>query len=115
MTAIPADEPRYYRVDKFAVPARSRREFVERVRVTHDLLKTMPGFIGDMVLEHASGPGEFNFVTIVEWRNQGAIQRARQAVGTAQRAAGFDPYEMFERLNIKADIATYTALAPEFA
>lgn len=59
---------RIYRVD-FVVPDHAREEFINRVRRTHELLRTQPGFLQDFVLEQSSGPGEFNFVTVVEWES----------------------------------------------
>lgn len=96
-----------YRVDKFAVPAGAREEFLERVQATHDLLRTLPGFIRDVLLEQAGGPGEFNFVTIAEWDSQESIASARAAVEAMHRKIGFDPQEMVARLSIRKDIADY--------
>src|SRR6266446_8983692 len=69
-----------YRVDKFVVPTGAREEFLERARRTHALLKAQPGFLQDLILEQSSGPGEFNFVTVVEWASQEAVENARAAV-----------------------------------
>jgi len=41
---------RIYRVDKFVVPDRAREEFIHNVRNTHELLRTLPGFLQDFVL-----------------------------------------------------------------
>jgi heme-degrading monooxygenase HmoA len=60
------ESERIYRVDKFVVPDRAREEFLHKVRRTHELRRTLPGFLQDFVLEQSSGPGEFNVVTIVE-------------------------------------------------
>jgi heme-degrading monooxygenase HmoA len=99
-----------YRVDKFVVPGLAREEFLERARRTHALLKTQPGFLQDLILEQSSGPGEFNFVTIVEWASQEAVENARAAVVTLHREMNFTPQEVFARLDIKADIANYKRL-----
>jgi heme-degrading monooxygenase HmoA len=101
---------RIYRVDKFIVPSGAREEFIEKARRTHALLKTQPGFLQDFVLEQSSGPGEFNFVTIVEWASQDAVENARAAVVTLHRQTNFTPQEVFARLDIKADIANYKRL-----
>ena len=82
---------RIYRVDKFAVPGGAREEFLERARRTHSLLKAQPGFLQDFVLEQSSGPGEFNFVTIVEWASPEAVENARAAVLALQRGMNFNP------------------------
>ncbi|MCU1240840.1 MAG: hypothetical protein JWO71_1566 [Candidatus Acidoferrum typicum] len=101
---------RVYRVDKFIVPRGAREEFLEKARRTHELLKTQPGFLQDFVLEQSSGPGEFNFVTIVEWASQEAVENARAAVVTLHREMKFTPQEVFARLAIKADLANYKRL-----
>ena len=102
--------PRIYRVDKFAVPSAAREEFVEKARWTHAVLKAQPGFLQDFILEQSSGPGEFNFVTIVEWASQEAVENARAAVLAAHRETNFNPQETLARLEIKADIANYKRL-----
>jgi heme-degrading monooxygenase HmoA len=76
-------------VDKFVVPENAREEFLGKVRATHAVLKTQPGFVRDAILEQSSGPGEFNFVTIVEWENSGAIDGARRAVAALHQKINF--------------------------
>ena len=99
-----------YRVDKFVVPGAAREEFLERARRTHLLLQAQPGFVQDFILEQSSGPGEFNFVTLVEWASQEAFENARQAVQKLHAEMKFNPRETIARLGIKADIADYTRL-----
>jgi heme-degrading monooxygenase HmoA len=101
---------RVYRVDKFVVPGVAREEFLGKVRPTHALLKSQPGFLQDFVLEQSSGPGEFNFVTIVEWASQEAVENARAAVVKLHREMNFNAQELFARLGIKADLAYYNRL-----
>lgn len=101
---------RIYRVDKFVVPGEARDEFLRQLRRSHAVLQKQPGFVRDLVLEQSAGPGEFNFVTIVEWESQDAIENARDAVGDMHEREGFDPQEMFSRLGITADVATYTRI-----
>ncbi|MGH8606446.1 MAG: antibiotic biosynthesis monooxygenase family protein [Gammaproteobacteria bacterium] len=98
---------RFYRVDKFVVPDRAREEFISKVRNTHELLRTLPGFLQDLVLEQSSGPGEFNFVTIVEWDGVESIENAKTAVMAMHKKTNFNPQEMLARLGIKADLANY--------
>ncbi|MBX5240245.1 antibiotic biosynthesis monooxygenase [Rhizobium sp. NLR22b] len=101
----------FYRIDKFIVPAAAREEFLVKVMMTHKLLEAQEGFIEHKVLEQVAGPGEFNFVTIAEWQNNEVVERARAAVMAAHKAANFDPQEMFSRLGIRADIASYKPVA----
>ena len=95
------------RVDKFVVPAPAREEFLDKVHATHAVFWTQPGFVRDAILEQSSGPGEFNFVTIVEWENGGAIDGAREAVAALHQKMNFDAHAMINRLGIRADIANY--------
>jgi heme-degrading monooxygenase HmoA len=98
---------RIYRVDKFVVPDSARQEFISRVRSTHERLRTLPGFLQDFVLEQSSGPGEFNFVTIVEWDSVESIENAKNAVMAIHKDMNFNPQEMLTRLGIKADRGNY--------
>lgn len=99
-----------YRVDKFVVPSQARDEFLEKVRKTHQLLRTLPGFVQDLLLEQSSGPGEFNFVTIVEWDSSTSIENAKAAVMAMHKETNFAPQEMFARLGISADRANYRGI-----
>jgi heme-degrading monooxygenase HmoA len=98
---------RIYRVDKFVVPDHAREEFISRVRNTHQLLRTLRGFLQDFVLEQSAGPGEFNFVTMVEWDGLASLENARAAVMAMHKETHFNPQEMFARLGIKTDLANY--------
>lgn len=100
----------FYRIDKFAVPASARDEFLMNMVCMHTLLQAQEGFIGHTVLEQVAGPGEFNFVTIAEWENAEMFERMRVAVA-AQTTAKIDQQDMFERLGIRADIAGYKPVA----
>jgi heme-degrading monooxygenase HmoA len=99
-----------YRVDKFAVPAAGRDEFLGRVTTTHELLRRQEGFLRDAILEQQSGPGAFNFVTVVEWASPGAVDRVSAEVAAMHKRIGFDRNEMIERLGIRADIGNYQRL-----
>jgi heme-degrading monooxygenase HmoA len=103
----PSTARHIYRVDKFVVPESARDEFVGKVGQTHALLRAQPGFVRDYVLEQSSGPGEFNFVTFVEWESADVVDTVRAAVSAFHESTNFDPQEMFARLDIKADVAIY--------
>jgi heme-degrading monooxygenase HmoA len=101
----------FFRVDKFVVPAAAREEFLVNVMMTHKLLEAQDGFIDQKVLEQVAGPGEFNFVTIAQWESADVVERVRAAVAAAHKAANFDPQQMFARLGIRADMASYKPVA----
>ncbi|HEY5955475.1 MAG TPA: hypothetical protein VIV60_02930 [Polyangiaceae bacterium] len=99
-----------FRVDKFIVPSSSRDEFLEQIHLTHELLRSLPGFVEDFILEKIGGPGAYNIVTTVIWAHQAAIDNARGQVHESQRARGFEPQEFWERLGIQADLGNYQRL-----
>lgn len=101
---------RLYRIDKFKVPAEAQCEFLDRVHMTHAILRTLPGFIEDHILEQTSGPGVFNVVTLAIWANAASVEHAKTVVAAKQRGAGFDPKELLSRLHIEADLATYAEI-----
>jgi heme-degrading monooxygenase HmoA len=101
----------FYRIDKFVVPAAAREEFLVKVMMTHKVLEAQEGFVNHAVLEQVAGPGEFNFVTVAEWESADVVERVRAVVAAAHKAANFDPQEMFARLGIRADLASYKPVA----
>jgi hypothetical protein len=101
-----------YRVDKFRVPEPARGEFLSQVHATHAVLRCQPGFVRDVILEQTSGPGGFNFVTIVEWSHAAAMEPAREAVAALHRRMNIEPKEMLARLDIRADMANYRTVDP---
>jgi heme-degrading monooxygenase HmoA len=102
----PADR-RFYRVDRFVVPAAAREEFMARVFQTHEVLRRQPGFIRDYILEQVSGPAEFNIVTFAEWESDDFVAGARAAVAELHRSTRVDPQELFARLEIRTDLGNY--------
>lgn len=99
-----------FRVDKFVVPASGREEFLGRVAQTHAVLRAQDGFVRDIILEQQSGPGEFNFVTLVEWSDPGVLDHVTAEVARMHERIGFNPRETIARLGIRADIANYRSL-----
>jgi len=96
-----------YRIDKFAVPDAGRTEFLEKVRITHERIRTLNGFIWDVILEQVTETAEFNIVTIVEWESSEAINQARDQVHKLHEEMSFGPKELFTRLGIRADLENY--------
>lgn len=99
-----------YRIDKFIVPAESRDVFLERVHETHSVLRGMPGFISDFIVEQVGGPGVFNLVTTVIWKDQTAIDYAKSAMHQHHANSRFNPQQFWDQLGIKADLANYRKL-----
>lgn len=99
-----------YRVDKFNVPKTSRDEFLAKVNETHQILRDMPGFLQDFILEQDLDPNFCSILTFVEWENQESVENAKVKVGDRQKEKGFNPKEVFTKLNIKADMGTYSQI-----
>lgn len=99
-----------FRVDKFKVPAAARDQFLERARASHELLRTIPGFVEDFFLEHTDDSGVSNFVTIVVWQHAQAFHSAKAIVAQQYQKRGDNPGEILNRLGIEADMAAYTEL-----
>ncbi|MEX2345751.1 MAG: ester cyclase [Balneolaceae bacterium] len=94
-------------IDKFIVPQEAKEEFINRLDTNLDFIRTLPGFVKTAVYEQTGGEGEFNFVTTAFWESNEALVNARTAVTNEYQKQGFDPPEMFERLNIRMDRAVY--------
>ena len=96
-----------YRVDIFQVPVQARRRFLDRVEETHRVLRTIPGFVEDHILERSSGPGACTIATIAIWENEAAVSHARTVVGAWHRRTGFSPQKLMSDLGIEAAIGDF--------
>lgn len=96
-----------YRIDKFVVPPISRDRFIERLEKTHRTLDHADGCEQNIILEQVDGPGQFNIVTFVQWRDEAAYQAAKNASQASQAAEGFDSAAFMKELGVVADLAIY--------
>ena len=94
-----------YRVYKFIVPDSGHDEFLNAVKKTHKLLRKLPGFRQDFILEQISGSGIYNFVTVVEWANNDFVVEAMQTIKLMQERDNFHPQEIMKRNHIKGDFS----------
>ncbi|HKB15301.1 MAG TPA: antibiotic biosynthesis monooxygenase [Planctomycetota bacterium] len=101
-----------FRVDRFVVPQDARDEFLARVRETHVFLRDLRGFLGDLVLEQVSGPGESTFFTLVGWDDASSVEEAKAAVQARHEEGDDPPRRLFARLGIRADRAEYRLVDP---
>lgn len=107
---MPASSDSLFKIDKFRVPHASRAVFLELVGATHRQLGTLEGCLQNHVLEQVSGPGHFNFVTVVEWKDAAIFQAARLKMQDAQKASGFDRATFIRDNGIEVDMAEYASL-----
>lgn len=101
---------RVYRVDRFVVPKQARDEFVEQVQETHQLLRTQSGFLQDLLLETVHDDKNLTIITMVEWENIDAINKAKIAVQSLREKQNFNPKDLINRLNIEADFGSYSPI-----
>ncbi|HEY9048361.1 MAG TPA: ester cyclase [Ohtaekwangia sp.] len=97
-------------IDKFIVPAAAKKEFLERVKINRDFIKTLPGFIEDAAYTYTDANNNLVCVTVARWQNKDAVAKAKETVQAEYRKQGFDIAEMMKRLNITLDRGIYTRL-----
>lgn len=94
-------------IDKFVVPSDAKVEFMERVRINRDFIKNLPGFVEDAAYESSDGQGNLIFITVAVWKDQQALENAKEAVQIRYREEGFAISEMMKRLNIRMERGVY--------
>lgn len=102
-----AHKDQIYFIDKFFVPEKGRQEFMERLNINRNFIKTLPGFVEDAAYEHTDEHGNLIFITIAVWENEEALEKAKETVQAAYKKQGFNLAEMIERLKITMDRGIY--------
>ena len=111
MLAGPAAAKDYvFFIDKFVIPAPAIDEFMERMSINRNFLRTLPGFIRDQAYTYKDGADNLICVTIAVWKDHAAIANAKQAVQAEYKKEGFDMPAMLSRLHITMDRGVYSAL-----
>ncbi|WP_214402347.1 antibiotic biosynthesis monooxygenase [Pseudonocardia lacus] len=95
------------RIARFEVPDAAVDEFLDGLRVTHDMLGGLPGCGQNLLLEGQPGDGSTPLLTVVEWADDAAFAAARREAQRAQEAAGFSPIRTIARLGVAADAGVY--------
>lgn len=90
-------------IDKFFVPKAAKDEFHQRVTINRNFIKTLSGFVKDVVYEHTDQNGNLVCITVATWESQQALDHAKQAVQVEYTKEGFNPSEMLTRLGITMD------------
>lgn len=99
-----------FRIDSFSVPAAARADFEAAMQRNLAFIQTLPGFVGHLVFDKASGPSTFNIVTVAAWESPNAIEKAIRAVRQYYEEIGFNPAEATARWGVAAEIGEYDVL-----
>jgi predicted ester cyclase/heme-degrading monooxygenase HmoA len=100
-------------IDKFFIPAAAKAEFYERMHINRSLIKKLPGFIEDAAYEYTDNDGNLICVTVAQWENKEALNKAKEVVQAEYKKQGFDMPAMLKRLNIVVDRGIYTTVAEQ--
>ena len=100
-------------IDKFFIPAAAKAEFYERMHINRSLIKKLPGFIEDAAYEYTDNDGNLVCVTVAQWENKEALNKAKEVVQAEYKKQGFDMPAMLKRLNIVIDRGIYTTVAEQ--
>lgn len=98
-------------IDKFIVPKNASEEFFSRMGFIRTFLKSLPGYVGEEAYERTNEDGNLVVITIAVWENQDALSKAKEAVQAEYKRVGFNPAEMFKRLNISIERGIYNQLS----
>ncbi|MEA3133261.1 MAG: hypothetical protein QOG17_1107 [Gammaproteobacteria bacterium] len=100
-----------FRIDRFVVPAASEMEFLSVVAETNTVFDGMDGCVQHHVLKQDGASGASNYITVVEWASFAAIQKAREAMAAKHKEMNLNPQELFNRLQIKAELGNYVPVS----
>ena len=98
---------RVCRVERFKVPDAALSGFFEAISKSHEILRTLPGFVKDCVLEQTGGRGDTHIVTVAVWENSRAVETATALLAKRYHKIGYDPGETLRRLGMDAERGHY--------
>ncbi|MGE0326034.1 MAG: antibiotic biosynthesis monooxygenase family protein [Polyangiaceae bacterium] len=107
------DRQRYphiqFRMDQFVVPESAREAFLEATQRNFAFIRTLPGFLGHIVLEKSGGPTRFNLSTIAAWESPEAIDAAVAKVQAYYQSIGFNPPAFMREHAIEGELGNFDA------
>jgi heme-degrading monooxygenase HmoA len=95
-------------IDSFVVPEESRRAFLQRVRQSGEILKTLPGFIEGYVYEKKSGESDVSIVTTAVWRDAKAVEHAKAIMAAEYQKQGANPADIMKSLDVRASRSLFS-------
>lgn len=94
-------------IDKFIVPEESIIAFLNEIRKSASLLRTLPGFVEGFIYEKKDGASRHNVVTTAVWQNEAAFEKAKETARAEFQKIGFNPQEIMARLKIEMERGVY--------
>ncbi len=106
--AIPENQSNsIYFVDRFTMPKASLPEFLERMEMNRSFIRNLEGFVRDEKMIKDEQNGNITVMTVAVWENQRALDNAKLLVQEHYQKIGFNPKELYERLDIKMQRETF--------
>jgi hypothetical protein len=94
-------------IDQFIIPSNARDEFIERMIINRNFIKTLPGFIEDAAYERFDEQQNTICITIAVWESETALKSAKAQVQALYEKQRFNMPAMLERLSIKMQRGLY--------
>lgn len=95
-------------IDSLVVPEESMQTFLQRVRQSAEILKSLSGFVEGYVYTKQSGEGDVNIITTAVWRDEEALENAKKVIVTEFGKQGTTPAEVIGSLRVHASRSIYT-------
>jgi heme-degrading monooxygenase HmoA len=94
-------------IDKFIVPEESKTAFLEAVRESASVLRTLPGFVEGFVYERTEGESRHNVVTTAVWKDEESFNNAKRSASEEFKKIGFNPQQIMSDLRVEMERAVY--------
>jgi hypothetical protein len=94
-------------IDKLTCPAGAKEELMKRMKMSIDFIGKQPGLVKEGAYENIDANGNLTVITVVVWKDNEALQKARQAVMAQYKSEGFNMVEFCQKLGVKIDRGIY--------
>lgn len=99
-------------VDKFRIPISVVDEFIDRTEYNRTFIKTLPGFIGDLMIVRNDSDENLILMTVATWASAEYLAAARLKVQEEYKRINFNPAEFMKKLNVTMERELYHAYSP---
>ncbi|TGK87134.1 antibiotic biosynthesis monooxygenase [Leptospira noumeaensis] len=93
-------------IDRFRLPAESKKIFLERVKINRDFIKNIDGFLGDQTYIREE-QNKIQFITIATWKDKQSLENAKTLVFTEYEKQGFVMPEFLKENSIQIEREIY--------